>query len=262
MSFGSANTGSVVNAKKMFEKKLDEEVENLTSASANPGFHTHHFSSPFRSILSTTPTAALTSVRRRSPSPVRTGNVSRARMRFESGDQPKQEPAFAMQPLSNNQTLPRTFRPHQMSPKPRPAAPAPAPPNPLTSSINRILTGSASNIQETTNNSRYFGGINKYASPSPSPFANNISASSPAPPGGYGGYSTQFGGVTPAKFPPAVPQRRSPAVEGAARFLTESIGAKTGNAPSRYYPGGVRGQPQPHPQHQQPVIGHFGFSDL
>ena len=97
ISFGSAQTGSVSQAKKLFEtKKCDEEVENLTNNQqhhqyTNPSYRPQ--ASPFRPLQYPTgtplnpPSTRVTplSMRRRSPSPVVTGNVSRARMRFESG---------------------------------------------------------------------------------------------------------------------------------------------------------------------------------
>ena len=122
----------------MFEKKCDEEVENLTSNDQhgllfnNPGFRPLHNYSPFRPLTGTPsnpPSTRVTplSMRRRSPSPVVTGNVTRARMRFESGGNssttgrtrfesggtggtstPISRSGFESH--SNNQTLPRTFR--------------------------------------------------------------------------------------------------------------------------------------------------------
>ena len=109
ISFGSAQTGSVTQAKKLFEMKkcdqnssqifgqnCDEEVENLTNNHqqqqyTNPSYRPQ--ASPFRPLQYPTgtplnpPLTRVTplSMRRRSPSPVVTGNVSRARMRFESG---------------------------------------------------------------------------------------------------------------------------------------------------------------------------------
>ena len=109
ISFGSAQTGSVTQAKKLFEMKkcdqnssqifgqnCDEEVENLTNNHqqqqyTNPSYRPQ--ASPFRPLQYPTgtplnpPSTRVTplSMRRRSPSPVVTGNVSRARMRFESG---------------------------------------------------------------------------------------------------------------------------------------------------------------------------------
>ena len=113
ISFGSAQTGSVTQAKKLFETKkcdqnssqifgqnCDEEVENLTNNqqqiqyTTNPSYMPQ--ASPFRPLCTpqypigtplNPPSTRVTplSMRRRSPSPVVTGNVSRARMRFESG---------------------------------------------------------------------------------------------------------------------------------------------------------------------------------
>ena len=140
ISFGSAQTGNVSHAKRVFEKKLDEEVENLTLE--NPNY------SPFRPLY--TPTnggggsstrATPLSMRRRSPSPVVTGNVSRARMRFESGGSVKSSATpTPIEPLSH-QTLPRTFRMSQNSQ------------NLEKSAINRFLSGSTNKISNSTLNS-------------------------------------------------------------------------------------------------------------
>ena len=139
ISFGSAQTGSVSHAKKLFEtKKLDEEVENLTESNNHPTIT----SSPFRPLY--TPTngsstrATPQSMRRRSPSPVVTGNVSRARMRFESGGSVKSSATptpLVEQP--NHQTLPRTFRVNVSSQQSyQPSS------NSEKSAINRFLSGS------------------------------------------------------------------------------------------------------------------------
>ena len=154
ISFGSAQTGSVSHTKKLFEKKLDEEVENLTNTNSNP-----NFGSPFRPMytptnvgytptnvpLGYTPTSSTRatplSMRRRSPSPVVTGNVSRARMRFESGGSVKSSATpTPIEPLSH-QTLPRTFRMNSQSME--------------KSTINRFLSGS-SNKMSTLNSTPYF----------------------------------------------------------------------------------------------------------
>jgi hypothetical protein len=146
ISFGSAQTGSVHQAKKVFEKKLDEEVEIYLTNNSNPIFNPilnpgsfpgiRTFSSPFRPVNRNTPVSSSAatplSMRRRSPSPVHTGNVSRARMRFESGESVTSggrtrmrfesgseirdsysAASAVLQPLNNHQTLPRTFRLNQ-----------------------------------------------------------------------------------------------------------------------------------------------------
>ena len=196
ISFGSAQTGSVSHAKKLFEtKKLDEEVENLINTNNHPTIT----SSPFRPLY--TPTngsstrATPQSMRRRSPSPVVTGNVSRARMRFESGGSVKS--SATPTPLvdgPNHQTLPRTFRVNVSSGQQQSYQPSS---NSEKSAINRFLSGSTSG---GTNSSKMVG---------------------------LGGSATSIN-HQPTYFAPVennFPSRRKyeSNVESAAKFLTETL---------------------------------------
>ena len=118
--FGSAQTGSVISAKKVFEKRCDEEVENLTSF--NNIYHNslQHSRIANHSTSNSNRGTPLSTTRRRSPSPVVTGNVSRARQRFESGGSLKNASPYPITTLASkdatesetlqHQTLPRTFR--------------------------------------------------------------------------------------------------------------------------------------------------------
>lgn len=194
ISFGSAQTGSVSHAKKLFEKKLDEEVENLTDTNNHPTIT----SSPFRPLY--TPTngsstrATPLSMRRRSPSPVVTGNVSRARMRFESGGSVKSSatPIPLVEP--NHQTLPRTFRVNSQQSQPSS--------NSEKSAINRFLSGSNTSVV----------GV-------------GISSSGTKMVGGFASSNHQ-----PSFFTPSVVENNFPRarkyesnVESAAKFLTETL---------------------------------------
>ena len=86
-------------------------------------YFSHYSDNHIFRATTTTPTntnstrATPLSLRKRSPSPVVTGNVSRARMRFESGGSIKNNKTstspvpLGFEPLSSqHQTLPRTFR--------------------------------------------------------------------------------------------------------------------------------------------------------
>ena len=132
-------------------------------------------------------------MRRRSPSPVVTGNVSRARMRFESGGSVKSSatPIPLVEP--NHQTLPRTFRVNSQQSQPSS--------NSEKSAINRFLSGSNTSMVGvgTSSGTKMVGG-----------FAS--------------------GNHQPSFFTPSVVENNFPRarkyesnVESAAKFLTETL---------------------------------------
>lgn len=195
ISFGSAQTGNVSQAKKLFEKKCDEEVENLFQQNnlvQNPSYYPQQYQS--RPSLVTPTNSSSTratplSMRRRSPSPVVTGNVSRARMRFESGGSVKNSttPLSHLEPtehLANNHaTLPKTFRWNN----------SPAPSAAEKSAVNRFLSGSS----------------------------NTLSNHSPTPPS-WPNYKAQHSMVG-FDSPLMGPRKRFESMESAAKFLTETL---------------------------------------
>ena len=105
------------------------------------------------SPVSPAPPPSSTSMRRRSPSPVCTGNVSRVRSRFESGGSaiPSQPRVTAASSSISNQTLPKTFKLRESI---NPAEFGRF--KPATTGINRF-GGSTNHINEGSSKSRLTG---------------------------------------------------------------------------------------------------------
>ena len=119
------------------------------------------------------------SIRRRSPSPVCTGNVSRVRSRFESGSSVTSNPSRAAPPstassTSSNQTLPKTFKLRETL-------------NPVESRLHHIASssarfgGSSHHLNEFCNKSRSTGS-SKPVVQQPEVSHNRCSPCSPPPP--------------------------------------------------------------------------------
>ena len=116
--FSSAQTGSVNFVKSRFERK------SVTPSSTPLLGPRQKSATPFRNARSPSPTLPISTLRRRSPSPVNTGNVNRVKNRFESGGgvcggqgadkyqiAAGKELSSSQQQLSSlNQTLPKTFK--------------------------------------------------------------------------------------------------------------------------------------------------------
>lgn len=131
-------------------------------------------------------------MRRRSPSPVVTGNVSRARMRFESGGSVKTTPLSHLENTeqftsNNHQTLPRTFR------------------------------WNNSNCMLTSTNEK--SAINRFLSGS----SNALSNHSPTPPS-WTNYKAQHQqNMVGFDSPLLGPRKRFESMESAAKFLSETL---------------------------------------
>ena len=101
--FSTAQTGSVNMVKSKFEKK---SVTPVSTPLLGPR---QKSATPFRTARSPSPTTQpISTLRRRSPSPVKTGNVNRVRSRFESGGSSTSSQNGSS--TTTNQTLPKTFK--------------------------------------------------------------------------------------------------------------------------------------------------------
>ena len=76
--FSSANTGSVNSVKSKFERKSSTPSTPLLGPRQKSA-------TPFRNARSPSPPLQMSSLRRRSPSPIKTGNVNKVKNRFETG---------------------------------------------------------------------------------------------------------------------------------------------------------------------------------
>ena len=115
--FSVANTGSVNLVKSRFERKSSTPSTPLLGPRQKSA-------TPFRNTRSPSPLLSISSLRRRSPSPVNTGNVNKFKNRFESGNSisssnvdkyqiaAAKELSSSQQPLSPlHQTVPKAFKP-------------------------------------------------------------------------------------------------------------------------------------------------------
>ncbi|TRY73098.1 hypothetical protein TCAL_00900 [Tigriopus californicus] len=103
--FSTAKTGSVNETKSKFERKPSEPP-----MTPNPGGRNRQRSTtPFNSARSPSP-LQISSVRRRSPSPVKTGAVNRVKSKFEVPSSSYHPSSFARQLSEGHQTLPKTFK--------------------------------------------------------------------------------------------------------------------------------------------------------
>lgn len=115
--FSSANTGSVNSVKSKFERKSSTPSTPLLGPRQKSA-------TPFRNARSPSPPLPTSSIRRRSPSPINTGNVNKFKNRFEFGTGSSvsqgtekypiasgKDLSFGQQHLSSShQTLPKAFK--------------------------------------------------------------------------------------------------------------------------------------------------------